>query len=610
MRFLNPSAFSLLALIPIVVLLHFLKLRRQQQIVPSVQMWLSACEETQTNVPFQKLKIPLSLPLQILFLLTVIGSIARPALYRPLENSDQAILIIETSASMNAKHNGKTRFDLAKSESLRLINQLPPDCRIMILDTSIPPNIRSPFTSDKTKLRSTINQLSVQHTSSRLKSVLSAVSNYQTVDTQVFIVSDNFDGLTNLELKNLQMIPIGKRLDNVAIVKFNVTRNLDRPSQIIIFAVLQNFSEISKDFKIRLEIEGNWIDDQPVRMPAGKRSKEIVFTLEDAGLDGHVVTVLFDLDDALSVDNSASAILHPIVKPQVVLVTNRKPFLLIQMLKTNPNIEFNQTNMQDYHGYGDIVIFDQSMPSVLPVGNMIVLAPPNNFPLAKFVESESPAHVIGQDRTHPVLRDIPQLDIEIQKMLIGNLPIWGVPLIEADLGPLVWHGQWNNQRLIVFNFDPFDLQLSPFAISIPAAPMLISQCLDWLIPPKTKIQPDLVRTGEPVKFHLNLERGKSISVLLPNGANLNLTTTPIFTNTSQVGIYTVSVGDQPFGRFAVNLLNATESSLTEKSPPKQQVLVGETQEQMVYVEIWHSIAIFSLLLLVTEWTIFYMGKQN
>ena len=610
MRFLNPSAFSLLVLLPVVVLLHFLKLRRRQQIVPSVQMWLSAFEETQANVPFQKFKTSLSLPIQILFSLMVVGSIARPALYRPLGNLDQAILIIETSASMSAEQNGKTHFDLAKSESLRLISRLSSDCRVMILDTSLPPNIRSPFTSDKTKLRSAINQLSVQHTPSRLRTVLSVARNYQNPDTQIYVVSDNFDGLADLELKNLQMIPIGKRLDNVAIVKFNVTRNLDRSSQIIIFAVLQNFSETSKGLRTRLEIEGNWIDDQFVRVPAGKGLAEIMFTLEDVGFDGHVVTVRFDLEDALSVDNSASAILHPIVKPQVVLVTDRELRLLIQMLKTNPNIEFDQINTQDYHGYGDIVIFDQFMPPILPVVNMILLAPPKKFPLANFVESDNSAHVINQDRRHPILRDIPQLDIEIQKILVGDLPVWGVSLIEADIGSLVWCGKWDDRKLVVFNFNPFDLRLSSFAISIPAAPMLISQCLDWLVPPKTRIYPDSVRTGEPVKFHLNLEGDRSVSVLSPDGTNRDLKTTSIFTNTAQVGIYTAFLDDQPFGKFAVNLLDASESSLMKKPPSEQQVLAVETQERMAYVEIWHAVAFLSLLLLVAEWAIYYMSKQN
>ena len=117
--------------------------------------------------------------------------------------------------------------------------------------------------------------------------------------------------------------------------------------------------------------------------------------------------------------------------------------------------------------------------------------------------------------------------MEIQRVLIGKLPVWGTPLIDVDLGPLVWYGVWNDQKRVVFNFDPFDLQLSSFAILIPTAPMLVSQCIDWLIPPKAKIYPDLVRTGEPVKFYLNLEGEKSVSVLSPNGGNVDLKTTSI-----------------------------------------------------------------------------------
>ena len=611
MRFLNPSAFFFLVLIPIVVLLHFLKLRRRQQVVPSVQIWLSAFEETQANFPFQKLKTSLPLLLQIFFLLAVVGSIARPALYRSLENLDRAIIIVETSASMGARYDGKTYLNHAKSESLGLINRLPSDCRVMILDTSFPPNMRSSFTSDKAKLSSVINQLSFQHTPSRLKTALSIARNYQTPNTKIYVISDDFGGLLDFKLKNLQMIPVGKRLDNVAIVNFNVTRDLDHPSSIIVFVVLQNFSDKSVDFKVHLEIEGKWIDDKLVQLPVGKKPKEIVFKLEDAGFDGHVVTARLDFDDALLIDNSASAILHPIIRPQVVLVTDRKPILLIQMLRTNPKIVFNQTNIRDYHGYGDIIIFDQCMPTILPAGNVIFLASQNDFSMAELVESKSSAHVINQDNTHPILRDIPQLNMEVQRVLIGKLPVWGTPLIDVDLGPLVWYGVWNDQKRVVFNFDPFDLQLSSFAILIPTAPMLVSQCIDWLIPPKTKIYPDLVRAGEPVKFYLNSEGEKTISVLSPNGGNADLKATPIYTNTSQVGVYTVLVDDQPVGRFVVNLLNASESNLTKKQVLTQKVLEEVTsEEQMGYVEIWREIVLFSLLFLVVEWIVYCVRKQN
>ena len=63
------------------------------------------------------------------------------------------------------------------------------------MDTSFPPNMRSSFTSDKAKLSSVINQLSFQHTPSRLKTALSIARNYQTPNTKIYVISDDFGGL-------------------------------------------------------------------------------------------------------------------------------------------------------------------------------------------------------------------------------------------------------------------------------------------------------------------------------------------------------------------------------------------------------------------------------
>ena len=65
------------------------------------------------------------------------------------------------------------------------------------------------------------------------------------------------------------------------------------------------------------------------------------------------------------------------------------------------------------------------------------------------------------------------------------------------------------------------------------------------------------------------------------------------------------VDDQPVGRFAVNLLNASESNLTKKQVLAQKVLKEEiVGGQMGYVEIWRAIALFSLLFLVVEWVVY------
>lgn len=56
MEFLNPAAFYLLGTIPIVVALHFLKLRRRVYRVSSILLWRAAAEDRQANVPLQRLQ--------------------------------------------------------------------------------------------------------------------------------------------------------------------------------------------------------------------------------------------------------------------------------------------------------------------------------------------------------------------------------------------------------------------------------------------------------------------------------------------------------------------------------------------------------------------------
>jgi hypothetical protein len=291
------------------------------------------------------------------------------------------------------------------------------------------------------------------------------------------------------------------------------------------------------------------------------------------------------------------------------------------MLKTNSHVNLNQIQPQDYHGLGesDIVIFDQFVPETLPEGSAIFLNPLKGLPFMKVEKNRQPTHVIDQNRTHPVMRDVSLIDLSVKESLNCQLPIWGIPLVETtQQTPLIWLGEDGDRKVMVFAFDPFDLQISTFALSIPAAPILISQCLEWLAPAPGPIQPDAVKAGEPVSIRLDhpgeVER---VTVQLPDGAQANLTgrsSQIIFTETGQIGVYTVFVDGQPLGRFAVNLLNAQESDL---SPPRLAEGDGEITDanmngeqmqpapQAVNREFWGYAAFFALFLLVVEWWVYH-----
>ena len=500
MHFLNPSAFYLLAIIPIVALLHFLKLRRQRYIVPSVMLWLEAVEDMKANVPFQRLRNSLLLPLQILFLLIVIGGVARPTLRQPSSLTDQSIIIVDTSASMQATDSGKSRLDVAKAETLKLINRLDTNGHMMIMDTSPPShNVRQTFTSNKETLRRTVKNLSVRHGPPDLQTAFDSAQVYGNLpNTQVFFISDNFENLpssANQISLHCQEIALGKQINNIGIVRFSVTRDAHQPSLYRILVMLQNFADIPKQVQVRLEIEGRRVNDDIVTV-AARETASIVFTEEDEGFDGQTISArLVDVDDDLSVDNIAFAILHPPPEWKVLLVSNREQPLLTTMLKTNPYVVFSQIRSEDYHGLAnrDMVIFDRFVPKLPPDGNAIFLNPVEGLPFMPVQTSVQPLSVINQNQTHPVMRNVSLLGLEVKESLICELPIWGIPLVETARAPLIWLGtqvdrsyvlhEKKTRKVIVFAFDPFDLQISRFALfdrSIASTPILMAQCFEWL----------------------------------------------------------------------------------------------------------------------------------
>ena len=633
MHFLNPSAFYLLAFIPIVVLLHFLKLRRQRHVVPSVMLWLEAIEDMKANVPFQRLRNSLLLPLQILFLLIVVGGVARPALRQLGGLSEQSIVIIDTSASMGATDLGETRLDVAKAEALKLINQLGANGQMMIMDTSRPShNIRQAFTSDTEKLRQAIESLSVVHIPPTLKAVFDSVAIYASVPgaqaaqnpdaVGVVFISDNFGTLPNSASPiQLQKIGLGNRTENIGIVQLSVTRALTPPNRYQVLVGVQSFADTPKKFQVQLGIEGkSFFEDESIVLPP-KETASILFSLDDdERFYGQVVTAYLDIDDDLSVDNVAAAILHPPPKWKVLLISDRNQPPLTAILETDPHVILNQVQTSDYHGTGgnDILIFDQFVPNPLPEGNIVFLNPISGLPFMSTQENSQPIQIIGQHPTHEVMRDVSLIDLEVKALLQVQLPLWGVPLVETNQTPLIWLGEQDNQKVVVFAFNPFDLDVSNFAASIPSAPILMSQCLEWLGAATSPIQPDLVKTGEPVKIYLeHISEVERITVQMPNDDIQELQvrdSRTVFTDTTKVGVYTVFVDGDPFGRFAANLLNPQESDL---SPPQLATDPNVTMDTRpvrsdlpeVNREIWAYAAFLALLLLIVEWWVYHQNRR-
>ena len=632
MQFLNPVAFYLLGVIPIVVALHFLRLRRHTYLVPSILFWLSTDEDQRANVPFQRLR-NLRLPLlQVLFLLLLILSIARPVLRRPGFMPGKAILIVDNAAAMSSKEMGHTRLTLAKQKAQQYIKEVSARGGMMLMVTNSPETyIQQAFTTDTSKLHQAIENIAQSHVSRNLRPVFDAAARYaDSPQSRIVFISGTFENRPDISLP-VQEIGVGGTAENVGIVRFSVEMLAGRYEVLV---GVQNFTDTPVELDVQLSVEDVPLDDRRVSIPPSE-TKSVLFSGDPSGLAGKVLSGHLDIDDDFPLDDSAWALLSAIPQLRILLVSDNRKSLLPDLLASyGDHVKLDVVDPADYHGTGDadIAIFDGStlagraafanFSETLSGSHLVFIAPGNNLPFmseeAPLVETErTPVRVIKEDGNHPLMENVSLQGLQVSESMHRALPLWGHPLVETEKGTLIWLGSRADTRLLVFEFDAFNPEISTFALTVPDGPQFIYQCLAWLEAGTAPLQPlvsqgsgtrHAFRTGEHVRVALTPE-GRTLHVQKSDETTVKLANS-VFTGTDQVGVYTLFDGDVPLERFTVNLLNATESALSHSpvASVTEASLVVEGGLQPMVQEIWRWFALSAFLLLLLEWWFYHRSS--
>src|SRR5256885_5780678 len=246
MRFLAPAAFLFALTIPVVIVFYLLKRKRVVRLVPSTLLWQKFLAETQASAPFQRLRKNWLLILQFILLAIAVFALSRPFFATKSKPAQLRVIVLDTSASMQATDESPSRFEKARSEALKWVDSLAGNDQMVILQAGANTEVKQSATSEKAALRRALQGCACSdgptHLIPALRMAESLVRDQRSAEVHLF--SDGaVPELSEFENKALPLIyhPIGKGNNNVGITALDVRANPEDPMQRAVYANVANF---------------------------------------------------------------------------------------------------------------------------------------------------------------------------------------------------------------------------------------------------------------------------------------------------------------------------------------------------------------------------------
>lgn len=603
MTFLSPLALALLGLSVPLLLLYFLKVRRQPRRVSSTMLWPVALRDQHASTLFQRFHLDPLLALQLLALVLLSLALARPTLQLQGRGRDRLVLIMDVSASMKARDVAPSRFRAAQSEAVALVERGDRGAEVMLIEAAANPVVRVPFTRDLDRVRRAVWEIQPRDLPNRLDEALrTALTLTQPRDPRVriYVVTD---GAVDPALAagfadpRIRWVTVGGGARNVGITQFAVRKAYYGAYDYQAFLSLTNFSDERMSFPLVVTVDDRTVSEQTVVLdPQVKRNIIVPFTHQGSA----IVRVRAGVRDDLEVDNVAFGVIPAPRKLRVLLVTPGNLFLE-KALRTDPQVVLDVKGPAEYAGgmggYDVVVVDSVSPPRVGPGRFVLVNAVPGDVPLESLGTMEQPV-VLDWDRSHPVMRFVDLSKVGMEEALRLRPLAAGRTLVESVGGPLVYLLEEAQRKAAVFAFDLFKTDL-PLRV---AFPLMLSNSLRWLQPVGLEGSDLMVRSGTPLL--LALEHGVSeATVRDPEGRTVRAEVTRgvlSFAHTDRVGVYTLSAAREL--PFAVNLLDPAESNIRPQPLPTVPPGTGGMGAELFtyQLELWRPLLVLALLTLALE----------
>lgn len=382
MSFLQPLGLLGLIGVPIIIIIYIIKSRFVQKPVASTFIW-------KRSLKYVKRKIPLSVILSLLLILQILTvvaaslAIARPTV-KPFKSNEQ-ILILDASASMQSSFEGKTRFEAAKEAILKEAEGIGSNSRISVILAGTTAETLIDRTEDKIGIRYKLEDVTCTDGDADVEGALELASKIQEKNagaTIKLITDKDYENVEGLEVVNISRV--GEH--NVSVLSLTDEQLLSGNYQFT--AEVVSYGR-GTECAIGIYIDGEFVTSKNILLPNTNMNEggvvRVVFTPSRTVLpseDGTLIPVY--------IDNYTEYDEVKIVIEDDGGITTDNEFYLYSVEKTIPKILFVSSKIKVTEN-GDI---DPSRPTSL----YVALSSNGYVPLVEnmFTSTEAALNKLGE----------------------------------------------------------------------------------------------------------------------------------------------------------------------------------------------------------------------
>ncbi|MGI8989246.1 MAG: vWA domain-containing protein [Bryobacteraceae bacterium] len=611
MFFLNLTLGQFLVLFgsisAIALALYLLDRSRRRQVVSTLRFW-AAAEKPTAVVRRKRVQQPLSLLLQLLSMLLLLLAIAQLRVGAQGGKRRDHVLILDTSAWMDARTRKTTLMDTARSRALAYVKALPAGDRVMLVRADALATPATAFESNRKVVENAIARSQPGSTALNLDQALEFARTAQNMGGRrageiAYVGSGHVSehGGASISPPNLRVLQIDDSVQDCGIRKMGLRRSNADPGVWDIYVSARNYALNSgsapRQVTLALAFGGAPVGVRRLTLPPGAE-REAVFThrTHAAGLlEARLIP-----GDAFPSDDRAVLEIPALATLKVTVYSNT-PDLLRPFLEANPRVTAVFRSVGQYKpDDSGLVILDRFRPATRPKADTIWIDPPaSDSPVPVKMRVKNPESIRWAS-DDPLGAGLRTRDVRLDAASVFAALPGDIHVAETGSGPIIL-ARPGNPKMVLFGFHP---ALTAMRYEL-ATPLLFANILRWIAPDTYRTLDLAVRSVGTVSVPLDaIVPPGDVKVLQADGTPIPFTlrdrSLHFFSGTR--GTARVIVGD----RESVYSLTLPEMWETKWTPPAtaRRGIPSFRDRMGGSRDVWELLAILGAVGLLVEWTLF------